>query len=311
MLLNNIIPAITGFNNQTVNKGNVRNRGIEMAIDAKPFNGEFKWDINFNISVNRNEIIAMNDNNDPILAGNLFGLPTNISKVGQPIGMLYGLVWEGLLTAEDMANPSVPKDNLAYEGSNKFKDIDGDGKITGTLDYDIIGNPHPDFIYGFTNRFSYKNFNLSFLIQGQVGGNIVDGMHATIDNLSGAHNLRKEWVNRYRGASNPGDGKHAGVGPTEGWAWKISSLWIEDATYMRFADLTLGYNLPRNLVSKTKVFKGINLYGSIHNLALWTNYSGSNPEGKQVNTNNTLAPGYDHSSYPLARVFSCGINMSF
>lgn len=311
MLINNIIPAITGFNNMTMNMGNVRNNGIEIAMDGTPLSGDFKWDINLNLSANRNKVISMNNNNDPIRSGNIWGLPTNITVVGKPIGQIYGLVWEGILTAEDMADPTVPKDNLAYEGSNKYKDIDGDGKITGLLDYDIVGNPYPDFIFGLTNRFSYKNFNLSMVMQGQYGGDIVDAMHGSTDNLSGAHNLNKGWVNRWHSAADPGDGIHCGVGLTEGWAWKNSSLWVEDASYLRISNLTLGYSLPGKWMTTTGVFKNCNLYFSVQNLAIFTNYHGANPEGQNVNIDNTLASGYDYTSYPLSRVFSIGVNLSF
>ncbi|MCX6013588.1 MAG: TonB-dependent receptor, partial [Chloroflexi bacterium] len=311
MLLNNIIPAITGFNNQTVNKGNVRNRGFEIALGGTPVKSDLRWDINLNISINRNKVIAMNDNSDPIVAGNFWSRPSNITKVGKPIGQLYGLIWEGLLTAADIADPKVIKFPGAVEGQNKYKDVDGDGTITDILDYDIIGNPWPDFIFGATNRVSYKNFSLSLALQGQYGGNVVDGMHGTTDNLQGAHNLREEWVNRWRSATDPGDGKHPGLANTDTWTWKLSNNWVEDASYLRISNLTLDYSLPKRWTSSTGFIKKGSLYLSVNNLAMFTNYHGANPEGERATDDNTLVLGFDHTSYPLARVTSIGINLSF
>ena len=149
---------------------------------------------------------------------------------------------------------------------------------------------------------------MSITLQGQYGGNVVDGMHGTTDNLSGAHNLRKEWVNRWRSPSDPGDGKHSGVGPTEGWAWKISSLFIEDASYLRISNLRFSYTLPKKWLG---IIKNCDVYATVQNLATFTKYHGANPEGKNVNFDNTLSPGYDHTSYPLSRISSLGINLSF
>ncbi len=314
MLFNSIIPAITGFNSQTVNRGSVRNTGIEIALGGTPVvSGDFSWDFNMNVAFNRNKVLSLNDNADRILAGNNFGFRTHISVVGKPIGQFFGYILEGLYTAEDLTDPNIIKTPQVYEGNAKYKDINGDGLITDILDNVIIGNPHPNFIFGFTNTFSYKRFSLNIILNGQYGGQVINGLRSTVDNLQGFFNVSKEWAaNRWRSADQPGDGKHYGVpsyAPT--WGLKVSDLWVEDATYLRIANLTVGYSLPEKWMKGSGFINNCRVYITIQNLAMFTNYRGANPEAQAVNINNTLAPGYDMTSYPLARTASMGINLSF
>jgi outer membrane receptor protein involved in Fe transport len=109
MLLNDVIPAITGFNSQIVNKGTVRNRGVEISLGGSPVTGEFNWDMNFNIAFNRNKVLAINENGDRILSGNNDNNPTHVTVVGKPIGNFYGFVLEGVYSAKDLENPNLIK----------------------------------------------------------------------------------------------------------------------------------------------------------------------------------------------------------
>lgn len=312
MLLNDVIPTITGFNSQTINQGNVRNMGLEIALGGSPFVGAFTWDINANIAFNRNKVISLNDNTVRILAGNNDGNPTHVSVVDKPIGQFYGFVLEGVYTPEDMENPDIVKTPQVYEGNVKYKDVNGDGLINDVLDYTIIGNPHPDFIFGFTNNFAYKNIDLGLIINGQSGGQVMNGLRQTTDNLQGFFNVDEDWVNRWRSTENPGDGIHSGIPQVRpSWGHRVSTLWVEDASYLRISNLTLGYTLPSKLMERLKVIKGSRIYMTVQNLAMFTNYKGANPEGQAANQNNTLVPGFDMTSYPLSRTTSIGINLSF
>ncbi|QHT67636.1 TonB-dependent receptor [Rhodocytophaga rosea] len=312
MLLNNVIPAITGFNSQTVNKGNVRNTGVEIALGATPVSGNFTWDLNMNVAFNRNKILSLNDNNDRILAGNNDNNPTHISVVGKPIGQFFGYIFEGLYTAEDMANPEIIKTPQVYEGNVRYRDINGDGIINDLLDYTIIGSPHPDFIFGITNSFSYKRFNLNVILNGQYGGQVMNGLRQTVDNLQGFFNVSQEWTNRWRSPDQPGDGRHYGVPKlTPSLGHRVSNLWVEDATFLRIANITLGYSLPDTWMERTRFIKNCRLYLTVQNLALFTRYGGANPEAQSASVSNTLAPGFDISSYPLARTSSIGLNLTF
>jgi TonB-linked SusC/RagA family outer membrane protein len=312
MLLNDVIPTITGFNSQTINQGNVRNMGLEIALGGSPYVGTFSWDINANIAFNRNKVMSLNDNTVRILAGNNDGNPTHVSVVGKPIGQFYGFVLEGVYTPEDMENPDIVKTPQVYEGNVKYRDVNGDGLINDVLDYTIIGNPHPDFIFGLTNNFAYKSIDLGIILNGQSGGQVMNGLRQTTDNLQGFFNVDRVWENRWRSTENPGDGIHSGIPQVRpSWGHRVSTLWVEDASYLRISNLTLGYTLPGNFLERLKVIKGSRIYLTVQNLAMFTNYKGANPEGQAANQNNTLVPGFDMTSYPLSRTTSLGINLSF
>src|SRR5690606_26638785 len=186
MLLDDVIPAITGFNSQTINQGNVRNKGVEIALGGRPVQTSTAvWDVNANIAFNRNKIISLNDNTVRILAGANDGNPTHISVVGKPIGQFFGFVLEGVYSAEDLEEFEEINSPQIYEGNVKYRDIDGDGNINDVLDYTAIGNPHPDFIFGLTNNFSYRTFDLGIVVNGQYGGQVMNGLRQTTDNLQG------------------------------------------------------------------------------------------------------------------------------
>jgi TonB-linked SusC/RagA family outer membrane protein len=312
MLLNDVIPAITGFNSQIVNKGTVRNRGVEISLGGSPITGEFNWDMNFNIAFNRNIVLAINDNGDRILSGNNDNNPTHVTVVGKPIGNFYGFVLEGVYSAKDLENSNLIKTAQVYEGNTKYKDVNGDGIISDVLDYTIIGNPQADFIYGFSNSFSYKNITLGIIMNGQYGGQVMNGLRQTTDNLQGFFNVSKMWVDRWRSANSPGAGNLYGVPKlTPSWGHRVNSLWVEDATFLRISNLSLGYTLPESLVKKTGFINSCRIYLTANNLVTFTKYSGANPEGQSRNIDNTLSPGFDMSSYPLARTTSVGLNLSF
>jgi len=312
MLLNDVIPAITGYNSQIVNKGTVRNRGFEISLGATPIQGKFNWDFNLNVAINRNMVLSLNENGDRILSGNNDNNPTHITVVGKPIGQFFGFILEGVYSAADIANPNIIKTAQVYEGNTKYKDVNGDGVISDFLDYAIIGSPHPDFIYGFSNNFSYKNFSLGVILNGQYGGQVMNGLRQTTDNLQGFFNVSKVFVNRWRSAENPGDPMLYGVPKlTPSWGHRVNTRWVEDATFLRISNVTLGYSIPSSLVQKTKLFESCRLYLTCRNLAMFTKYTGANPEGQSRNIDNTLSPGFDMSSYPLATTTSLGLNLSF
>ncbi|MRS64743.1 SusC/RagA family TonB-linked outer membrane protein [Larkinella terrae] len=313
MLLNDVIPAITGYNSQTVNKGNIRNTGVEIALGGTPVSrGSFNWDVNLNVAFNRNKVLSLNDNGDRILAGNNDNNPTHVSVVGKPISQFFGYIFDGLYTAADIANPNIVKTAQVYEGNVKYKDVNGDGVITDLLDYTIIGSPHPKFIYGLTNRFTYNRFDLNVIVNGQYGGQVMNGLRQTVDNLQGFFNVSKEWNARWRNADNPGDGRHYGIPIlTPSLGHRVSNLWVEDASFLRISNLTLGYSLPDNWVKKTGFVNNCRFYLTTQNLAIFTKYKGANPEAQSVTVNNTLAPGFDMSPYPLARTTSLGVNLTF
>jgi TonB-linked SusC/RagA family outer membrane protein len=309
MLMNDLIPAITGFNSQLVNKGLVQNSGWEIGINTKPLIGKFRWTANFNIAFNSNKVIKTNENGDRILAGNSDGRPSHVSIVGQPVGQFFGFILDGVYTQKEIEDPTVAKFPGAVAGNPKYRDIDGDGIITELLDFTVIGNPHPKFVFGFSNTFGYRNWDLMVNINGRYGGKVMNGMRQTTDNLQGYFNIGKEWVNRWINAENPGDGIHAGRPEL---VHRVNDkLWIEDGSYLRITNVTLGYNLSKDVTSRIGLQNGARLYITSQNLLTVTKYSGPNPEGQAQGINNTLAPNYDLNSYPIARIVSVGLNINF
>ena len=312
MLLNDVIPAITGFNSQIVNKGNVRNRGIEISLGGSPVSGPLRWDVNANIAFNRNIVLSLNDNSDRILSGNNDGNPTHISVVGKPIGQFYGFINDGVYTKADIENPDIIKTPQVYEGNPKYRDVNGDGVVSDVLDYAIIGNPQPNFTFGLSNNLSYKRFTLGVIITGQQGGQVMNGLRQSIDNLQGFFNVRAAWVDRWRSTEDPGNGILSGVPKlTPSWGHRVNSLWVEDASFLRIANVNFGYSLPEDLMQKTGFIRSARIYATIQNLAIFTKYEGANPEAQSRNIDNTLSPGFDISSYPLSRTSSIGVSVTF
>ncbi|HRP54533.1 TonB-dependent receptor [Agriterribacter sp.] len=310
MLLNNVIPAITGFNSQLVNMGSVLNKGLELELDVTPIrSNNWNWTWNFNIAFNKNKVLSTNENGDNILAGSMDGRATNVSIVGKPIGEFYGFILEGVYSQADIDNPAVPKYPGNTAGYPKYKDLNGDGVITEILDYTNLGSPNPDFTFGFSSRLSYKNIDISASLNGRQGGYVMNGLRQTIDNLQGFFNLGKEWLNRYRSDKDPGDGIHA-FGPNA--VHRVNDkLWLESASYLRITNLNIGYTFQTRFERRNVLFKNFRVYVSVQNLATFTKYTGQNPEGQGINVNNTLAPGYDMNSYPVARTVTAGINITF
>ncbi|SEW51021.1 SusC/RagA family TonB-linked outer membrane protein [Chitinophaga arvensicola] len=312
LLLQVEVPQSSGFTTVTQNKGDMENKGLEIGISSRNIeNKNFSWTTNFNISFNRNKVLALGTDNAPIYSGNSSeGNPTNVSMVGKPLAMLYGYVFDGIYQNQGEVDkgPAFPG---AIPGNIRFKDINGNGVINPREDFAIIGNPYPDFNWGMTNTFNYKKFDLRILVVGSMGA---DRLHATNDyngNIDGVFNVRKDVANRWRSEANPGNGKVPttnGSGRGRVMYRDVSSLTIEKNDYAWVKNITLGYAIP-----KFAFVQSARVYASIQNAFLITNYSG-NPEvtnymGK--GGSGALVPGIDYSSYPVPRIFSLGANLTF
>lgn len=312
LLLNVEVPQSSGFGTVTENKGDMENKGLEIGISSRNIESKsLTWTTNFNISFNRNKVLALGKDNAPIYSGNSSeGNPTNVSMVGQPLAMLYGYVFDGIYQnqAEVDKGPAFPG---AIPGNIRFKDINGNGVINPREDFAIIGNPYPDFNWGLTNILNYKKFDLRVLVVGSMGA---DRLHATNDyngNIDGVFNVRKDVADRWRSESNPGNGKVPttnGSGRGRVMYRDVSSLTVEKNNYAWVKNITLGYAIPKfGFVQSARV------YVSVQNAILFTKYSG-NPEvtnylGK--GGSGALVPGIDYSSYPVPRIYSLGANLSF
>jgi len=316
MLYNSEIPLSSGYTNVIINSGKIKNQGIEIGINSDNLDGALKWTTNANIAFNRNKVLALNAKNDPIYSGRSGeGSFQHITEVGKPVGLFYGYVVEGVYKDQDDLNRS-PRHVTSVVGSIKYKDVDGNGIIEPVNDFAIIGDPNPKFIWGLTNNFSYKGFDLGIVLVGSQGGQVMKTANQYLLNIDGIFNVDRKVLNRWRSPEQPGDG----VTPTTNGARVIyrdvNSSWIESSSFMRIQNITLGYNFSRRWLEHTKFISGARLYAGVQNLHTFTGYSGANPEvsRKTVSGNATstaLTPGEDFTNYPIARTFTLGLNLSF
>lgn len=310
MLYNSEIPLSSGFSNALINKGRIRNQGFEFGLVTNNLTGNFTWTSNFNISFNRNKVLALNDNNDPIYSGRSGeGSFTHKTEVGKPLGQFYGYVLEGVYRDQADFNNS-PKNSSSVVGSIKYKDVDGNGIIEPVKDFAVIGNPYPDFTYGFSNTFGYKGFDLNVLVIGSQGGQLLKTANEFLTNIDGVFNVDRKVLNRWRSPENPGDGKTPTTNGGRVLYRDVNSSWVEDASFLRIQNITLGYSFKQKFITNSKVVKGLRVYAGVQNLVTFTKYSGANPEAS-TNNSSVLTPGRDFTNYPLPRIMTMGLNLTF
>lgn len=308
LLLEVDIPTITGFSKAWRNIGKVNNKGLELGINTvNVMSKDFNWNTNMNMSLNRNKVIALGPTGDPIQSDGGAGT-THITMIGETLGSFYGYKQIGIYMNQEDLNNS-PRLADSHVGDVKFADINGDGKIDAN-DRTIIGNNEPKFSWGMTNQFSYKNFDLSIVLQGVHGRDVLHLGKRFYTQLEGNQNQMKDVLNRWQSEANPGDGKTPRANSlTTGQNNVVSSRWVEDASFVRINNMTLGYTLPKAIAQKCTM-QNARVYLSIQNLATITSYSGFNPETSHK-TDSSLAPGTDYGMYPLNRTFTVGVNVTF
>ncbi len=313
LLLFVTVPAVTGFNKALTNIGEVSNKGFEFQVTSRNTVGEFKWATDLNFATNKNRVEALGPNGDPILSSGGAG-QRHITRIGDEIGSYYGYVVDGIYQSqEEIDNAAIDTQvgvGGARPGDFRFKDINGDGKITPE-DRTVIGSYHPDFTYGITNRFNYKGIDLSVFIQGVQGREILNLTARHLKSGGAIANAYSVLNNRWRSPQNPGNGKHPradrDTGP-HGNNNRPSSYQVEDGSYLRIKRVTLGYTLPEDIIGN--YVQSVRLYGSVDNLAIFTDYLGWNPE-VSLQANSSLTPGEDYGAYPLSRTIQFGIDISF
>ena len=305
LLWNISTPSTTGFGSMFRNVGSLENKGIEVSLGGDIFVGTFKWNSQANWSRNRNKVLEI-PGFTPSVQGEISGhLKVNGSwlEPGLPVGVWNLLKYDGVFQNQqqlDAGPRSSANDKL---GDARFVDTNGDGKINLTDDRTIVGDPNPDFTYGWANTFSYKGIDLAVYIQGSQGNDIMNVERAET-NISGPWgNQRREILDRWT-PSNPNASvprARVTVDPL-----LLQSDWlIEDGSYMRVKTVTLGYTFNR-----IRFMNSLRIYLSANNLLTLTNYTGFDPE---VNTmgNNNLQFGVDYTAYPASKSFMVGVNASF
>lgn len=305
------VPRESGFRTFTGNVGEIKFWGHEIGVATNNLVGNFKWNTNFNIAFSDNKVLALSNLTDTIFGGS--GLARTMTRVGGRIGQFWGMIQDGVYVGQTDFNRSAKNVN-SQVGTIKFRDLNNDGVIKyGDLEGDraIIGNPFPKFIFGITNSFSYKAFDLSVVASGSYGNDIARLTDQGTANLDGVFNVLKEVKDRWRSPSNPGSGKYGKTTASTGDDRdQFHSRFIQDGSYLTIKNITLGYNVP---VKSMKVFSNARVYASVQQAFVFTKYKGANPEvstDSNGNTAGSLAQGLDFSSYPIPRTFTVGINVN-
>ncbi|WP_025762486.1 SusC/RagA family TonB-linked outer membrane protein [Dyadobacter tibetensis] len=339
LLFDQPISAISGASNILTNLRNskVENKGLDLQIDARVIaQADFNLNVNGNISINRNKVLDMGGASTIIANGAERSYKTHITQEGQPIGMFYGFKVKGMVRASDMENLAI--DNANYDAATQsfpsgyvlkgparstassnplqpgdlyFEDLNGDGVVNDN-DKTVIGSPHAKFTYGFGLSARYRNFDFTSAFNGSYGNKVLDGQDYYLFNMEGSGNQYQKVVNRYRSEAEPGNGQvyRASRGGTQSNSTRLSTFYLQDGSFLRCTNLTLGYNMPKINVLTNGAVSNLRIYGSIDNAFTLTKYLGYNPE-VDYNDGANLTPGVDYGKYPLARAFNIGAKITF
>ncbi|OXA85343.1 SusC/RagA family TonB-linked outer membrane protein [Flavobacterium hercynium] len=302
------------------NLGTMSNKGYDITVgyDMRSA-GNFNWSTSLVVSHYKNNL-------DDIANGIILTQEVNTNgyqpvvvtntTIGNPIGMFYGYKTDGLFKDDATLNSAPLQFGQAVGtgagqttlGDVKYVDVNGDGKIDPS-DKTFIGNPHPKFTYGFTNNFKYKNLDLSIFMQGSYGNDVMNlTRRGGTTNTSLYDNQLVEALDYYS-PTNTASNNPRPIANSANTNLLISDRYVEDGSYLRIQNITLGYSLPQDFISKYKLSR-LRLYGSAQNLYTFTNYSGYDPEIGSFNQN-VLLSGIDNGRYPIARTFLVGLNVEF
>lgn len=328
-LLQNIsIPASSGYKKMAVNRGSIENKGFEFSVDGLILNTkDWNWNVNVNGSVNRNRIKSIGlpsqyfsysianakgylGNN---ISANVINSPANIFLEGRPVGMFYGLKADGIAQEPRYTSDGKPvmwNGQQIVGGMLNYVDVNDDGVID-MHDRVLLGDPNPDFVYGFSTTLSWKGLTLDVLFNGVLGRDIVNA-NLYMENFSVGGGTKNRRTDAYGYAWREGDpnGTNATTKyqsltapqPTEVGSWVV-----EDGSYLRLSNITLSYDIP---MKKTSALKRLNVYVSGNNLFIWTKYSEYDPEVNSFSGNAGII-GVDWNSYPSVRSVLVGLNLTF
>lgn len=309
MLLYVPVPLLTGYSTSLQNLGKVNNRGWEIGLTSQhTFANGLGYSFNVNYAKNTNEVKELGPGNAPIISSGSVGHAYYITEVGKPIGSYYLLKYDGVFKNQQELD-SYPHLANAKVGDFRFVDVDGSGDIDLDKDRTVCGNYMPKFTYGFGGKLWYGGFDMDFNFQGVYGNKILNLNRRYIDNMEGNVNGTKVALDRWKSPENPGSGWVNRANRKQTGSNGRTSTWhLEDGSYLRLQNLALGYTLPRAFTQKFKVEK-MRVYVSGQNLFTITDYSGYNPEVNARPSQN-LTPGEDYGTYPLARTYMFGLNIT-
>ncbi|UJH67053.1 TonB-dependent receptor [Allomuricauda sp. SCSIO 65647] len=298
------LPATSGASSALSNIGSLRNEGLEFTLNTRILDGEFSWQASGNLAWNRNEVLDIGVNDDIILSADGIG-SSNIITRGESVASFYGLVWDGVWQdqAEIDASGIAPNAN---PGDWKFKDVNGDGVFNEADDRTIIGDGLPDLVYGFTNDFSWKGLDLSIFFQGVSGNEILNLNRRSLEDGQPNFNMLTTVRNRWT-VDNP---SNTNVRMAARHPNTASTFLIEDGSFLRLRNVTLGYNIPMKSERLKSFISSARIYVTGQNLWTITDYRGFDPEVNSEGQDNVLS-GIDYGTYPKAVSYILGIDVSF
>ena len=320
LLLQATIPASSGYTSAMLNIGSMQNQGFELTLDLVPVQKRnFIWNMNFNIAMNRNKVTALTNDQYSLMRSVSWDRQFNsqypyITQVGKPSGMMYGFIYEGTYKPDEFNNGTALKDGIPYmtsigqdkvrPGDPKYRDINHDGIIDDN-DRTVIGCGQPLHTGGFGNTFNFYGFDLNIFFSWSYGNDVINANRLFFENGTKAQtNQLKSYVNRWTEKNPTSDIPRVQANGM----YVYSSRVVEDASFLRLRNVTLGYTLPRTALRKMH-FDTMRVYISGENLWTLTGYSGPDPE---VSTRNSvLTPGFDWSAYPRAMGVTAGLSFTF
>lgn len=310
LLLDVPIPVLTGFTETLTNIGELQNKGMEFNLNSKNIVGTFNWSTNLNIFGNRNKILKLANNDAPF--NKSFNDALVRFEVGQPMANYYGYVFDGVILSEaDMK--TYPVWPGSEPGDPKVVDVSGpngvpDGVIDGN-DRTVIGNHEPLFSWGITNSFEWKGIDLSLLVTGSYGGEIMNQHARFLKSFNGDRNAYKLVNNFWKSEADPGNGKINKPRVIQNTVQHLSSTyWVEDGSFVRIKNLRIGYNLPKSIAEKLFI-QSAKIYINCENLYVFSDYSNYDPEGSTYQTGAFV--GLDYGAYPNPTVWTIGANINF
>ncbi len=293
------VPGLSGTVPGIGNLGSIRNQGFELAASWRDQIGDWQYRVGANLTTIKNKVLSLVQDGYSIIDGDK---SQSYTMAGYPIGFFYGYKVAGVYQTQDEIDNSEPNTVVGrvYPGDLKFKDVDGDGKIT-TADRTIIGNPTPDFTYGISLGVTYRNWDLSVDMMGQSGNEI----YRTWDNYNWSQfNYLKQRVDRWHGEGT------SNTQPILNSAHTINNMnsdyYIEDGSFFRIRNVQLAYNFDKTLIAKLKM-QALKVYANIQNLKTWKHNTGFTPELGGTAT----AFGSDNGSYPMPVIYTFGVNLTF
>ncbi len=330
------------------NYGSIENKGLEITLDAHPVQlKNFSWDSNFQISFNKNKLLSLSDTENATLVGyGQWGDVVCVSEIGKPLYNFYGYKVEGVYKdLDDIQNSAKPakypsdgvfsRGNTVWVGDIKYKDVDENG-IIDERDRTDLGSPLPKFTFGWTNTFRYRNLDLSIFLNGSYGNKVMNYNSLTLTHMNSTWTNQLQSVVSKRARLEP-------IDPTivyaDGSKWfdhidnvrvknpgtkiphtsindpndndRISDRYVEDGSFLRIKNITLGYTFPKALLNKAKI-ENLRVYVNIQNLYTFTKYTGYDPEvGASTQDSSALTYGLDNGRYPSPAMYSFGLNITF